>query len=57
MFAPLFLVSIGGYITVAVIVILLIVLVVSNVIIVPRPTPMWWSVWALIRPHGALVSI
>ena len=36
MFAPLFLVSIGGYITVAVIVILLIVLVVSNVIIVPQ---------------------
>ena len=36
MFAPLFLVSIGGYITVAAIVILLIVLVVSNVIIVPQ---------------------
>ena len=36
MFAPLFLVSIGGYITVAVIVILLIVLVISNVIIVPQ---------------------
>ena len=36
MFAPLFLVSIGGYIIVAVIVILLIVLVVSNVIIVPQ---------------------
>jgi len=36
MFAPLFLVSIGSYITIAVIVILLIVLVVSNVIIVPQ---------------------
>ena len=36
MFAPLFLVSIGGYITIAIIVILLIVLVISNVIIVPQ---------------------
>jgi len=36
MFAPLFLVSIGGYIIIAIIVILLIVLVISNVIIVPQ---------------------
>ena len=36
MFAPLFLLSIGGYAVVAVIVILLIVLVVTNVIIVPQ---------------------
>ena len=36
MFAPLFLLSIGGYAVVAVIVILLIVLVISNVIIVPQ---------------------
>ena len=36
MFAPLFLVSIGGYAVIAVIVILLIVLVVTNVIIVPQ---------------------
>ena len=36
MFAPLFLVSIGSYIIIAVIVVLLIVLVVSNVIIVPQ---------------------
>ena len=36
MFAPLFLVSIGGYIILAILVILLIVLVISNVIIVPQ---------------------
>ena len=36
MFAPLFLLSIGGYAVIAVIVILLIVLVVTNVIIVPQ---------------------
>ena len=36
MFAPLFLVSIGSYIIIAVIVVLLIVLVVTNVIIVPQ---------------------
>ena len=36
MFAPLFLISIGGYAVIAVIVILLIVLVVTNVIIVPQ---------------------
>ena len=36
MFAPLFLVSIGSYIIIAVIVILLIVLVIANVIIVPQ---------------------
>ncbi len=36
MFAPLFLIAIGGYAVIAVIVILLIVLVISNVIIVPQ---------------------
>jgi len=36
MFAPLFLVSIGSYIIIAIIVILLIVLVIANVIIVPQ---------------------